>query len=149
MDSLAAGEIDFNVIGVLFQASSIVTESFRLCLIQILLQARGIKLNPVTTLYYVAPACFGFLSVPFAALELPKMRAAPAPGEEPWKIPTAWLLASCTCAFGTYTIWMRDEYTGGSGQQLACATQTACTHGGVHCAHACTSTVSLAYGLPL
>eukprot|EP00983_Pelagomonas_calceolata_P102417 1158801-Pelagomonas_calceolata.AAC.20 len=32
------------------QCSSIVTESFRLVLIQILLQRRGIKLNPITTL---------------------------------------------------------------------------------------------------
>lgn len=67
------GELNFNVLGVIFQCSSIATESFRLVLIQILLQQQGIKLNPVTTLYYIAPACFVFLLVPFTVLELPKM----------------------------------------------------------------------------
>lgn len=93
---LPAGEINFNVVGVLFQSASIVTESFRLCLIQILLQARGIKLNPVTTLYYVAPACFVFLCVPYAFLEMPQMLN---PNVE-WSLPTGWLMLSATCAFG-------------------------------------------------
>ena len=34
----SAGEINFNIIGVMFQLSSIVTESIRLVLVQILLQ---------------------------------------------------------------------------------------------------------------
>ena len=48
-----AGELNFDVLGVMFQTGSIVTESFRLALVQILLQQRGIKLNPVSTLYYI------------------------------------------------------------------------------------------------
>ena len=91
----ATGEILFSAVGVFFQAGSIVTESFRLCLIQILLQARGIKLNPVTTLYYVAPACFGFLSVPFAIVEMPKIMNATE-----FVVPTGWLMASAVSAFG-------------------------------------------------
>jgi hypothetical protein len=45
----------------MFQCGSIVTESFRLALVQILLQQRGIKLNPVSTLYYIGerPALAG------------------------------------------------------------------------------------------
>ncbi|MQM14289.1 hypothetical protein Taro_047221 [Colocasia esculenta] len=35
-----------------------------LMLIQILLTSKGINLNPITSLYYVAPCCFVFLSVP-------------------------------------------------------------------------------------
>lgn len=93
---LHAGEINFNVVGVLFQCSSIVTESFRLCLIQILLQARGIKLNPVTTLYYVAPACFVFLCVPYAFIEMPQMLDS----NSEWMFPAGWLLLSATSAFG-------------------------------------------------
>lgn len=54
---------------------SIVSESFRLALVQILLQKRGIKLNPVTTLYYIAPCCFAFLLLPFGFIELPKIMA--------------------------------------------------------------------------
>lgn len=88
------GELNFNLVGVMFQAGSIVTESFRLCLIQILLQSRGIKLNPVTTLYYIAPACFGFLCFPFAFIELPKMMK-----DTKWTLPVGWLLLSATSAF--------------------------------------------------
>lgn len=36
-----AGEINFNIVGVMFQLSSIVTESIRLVLVQILLQVRA------------------------------------------------------------------------------------------------------------
>ena len=67
------GELNFNLTGVLFQLSSILSESVRLVLVQILLQSRGLKLNPITTLYYVAPCCFGFLLVPFFALEYGKI----------------------------------------------------------------------------
>ncbi|EFN57597.1 hypothetical protein CHLNCDRAFT_51167 [Chlorella variabilis] len=77
------GEINFIWIGVVLQMSSVATESMRLTLVQILLQAsmagcgrlwrRGIKLNPITTLYLIAPCCFAFLCVPFAFIELPKI----------------------------------------------------------------------------
>lgn len=60
------GEINFVVIGVVLQLLSVASESTRLMLIQILLQKRGLSLNPVTTMYYIAPASFLFLSVPFA-----------------------------------------------------------------------------------
>ena len=60
------GEINFVVIGVLLQLASVATESTRLMLIQILLQRRGLSLNPVTTMYYIAPASFLFLSIPFS-----------------------------------------------------------------------------------
>ncbi len=93
-----AGELNFNLIGVIFQAGSICTESFRLVLIQLLLQARGIKLNPVTTLYYIAPACFAFLCFPFAFIELPKIMAA----GDSWQVPYGWLLLSAVSAFGKW-----------------------------------------------
>lgn len=63
------GELNFNLFGVMLQLGSIVTESIRLVLVQILLQSRGLKLNPITTLYYVSPCCFMFLLVPFFGLE--------------------------------------------------------------------------------
>ncbi|KAF5834059.1 hypothetical protein DUNSADRAFT_9409 [Dunaliella salina] len=89
------GELLFSAIGVVLQCSSIVTESFRLVLIQILLQRRGIKLNPITTLFYVSPACFVFLSFPFVLLELPKMM-----NDERLVIKPALLLGSAFTAFG-------------------------------------------------
>ncbi|GLC35983.1 hypothetical protein PLESTB_000526000 [Pleodorina starrii] len=89
------GELNFDLIGVIFQSGSIVTESFRLCLIQLLLQARGIKLNPVTTLYYIAPACFAFLCFPFTFIELPKMMHS----DGGWRLPGGWLMLSAVSAF--------------------------------------------------
>lgn len=38
------------------------------------LQRRGLKLNPVTTLYYIAPCCFCFLLIPFAFIEASGVR---------------------------------------------------------------------------
>jgi drug/metabolite transporter (DMT)-like permease len=67
------GEINFNLVGVMFQMTSILTESVRLVLVQILLQSRGLKLNPITTLYYVAPCCFLFLLLPFLTIEYTKL----------------------------------------------------------------------------
>eukprot|EP00891_Asterochloris_glomerata_P000641 jgi/Astpho2/641/Aster-04482 len=63
------GELNFVLIGVILQLVSICTESTRLTLVQLLLQSRGLKLNPVTTMYYIAPCSAGFLLVPFALLE--------------------------------------------------------------------------------
>ena len=37
--------------------------------VQILLQRRGLKLNPVTTMYYIAPVSFLCLGIPWAFLE--------------------------------------------------------------------------------
>uniref|UniRef100_A0A0D3C226 Sugar phosphate transporter domain-containing protein n=1 Tax=Brassica oleracea var. oleracea TaxID=109376 RepID=A0A0D3C226_BRAOL len=38
--------------------------------------SKGINLNPITSLYYVAPCCFVFLSVPWIFVELPVLREA-------------------------------------------------------------------------
>ena len=90
----SAGEINFVVVGVLFQLASIATESTRLTLVQILLQRRGLKLNPITTLYYVAPASFVFLCVPWYYFE----SATLLPGEVAWPSPTL-LLSNAVAAF--------------------------------------------------
>ena len=47
---LPAGELNFVLLGVVLQLVSICTESTRLTLVQLLLQSRGLKLNPVTTM---------------------------------------------------------------------------------------------------
>jgi hypothetical protein len=67
------GELNFNPVGLMCQLASIISESVRLVLVQILLQHRGLELNPITALYYVAPCCFGFLMIPFVALEMDKV----------------------------------------------------------------------------
>lgn len=69
----AYGEAQFNLWGVTLQLAAVCVEALRLVLIQILLNSRGISLNPITTLYYVAPACFAFLSIPWYFIEYPKL----------------------------------------------------------------------------
>ena len=44
--------------------------------IQLLLTSADIKLNSVTTLYYVSPACLVFLCLPFSFIEMPKIMAS-------------------------------------------------------------------------
>lgn len=40
-------------------------------------QSKGLKLNPFTTMYYISPACFVFLLIPFIFIEAPAMSADP------------------------------------------------------------------------
>ncbi|KAF8052543.1 hypothetical protein N665_1546s0006 [Sinapis alba] len=70
----AYGEAKFDVWGVVLQLGAVAFEATRLVLIQILLTSKGINLNPITSLYYVAPCCFVFLSVPWIFVELPVLR---------------------------------------------------------------------------
>ena len=90
------GELNFNLLGVLLQVGSIISESLRLVLVQLLLQSRGLKLNPITTLYYVAPCCFLFLLVPFFSLEWLKLVNDPEVVINPFYMITNALVAFCT-----------------------------------------------------
>ena len=67
------GELNFNVVGVALQMASVVIEAVRLIMVQILLQSKGLKMNPITSLYYISPVCFVCIILPYAMLELPKM----------------------------------------------------------------------------
>ncbi|KAJ9546357.1 hypothetical protein OSB04_018900 [Centaurea solstitialis] len=49
------GEIHFNIVGTLYQVTGIFAEALRLVLTQVLLQKKGLNLNPITSLYYIAP----------------------------------------------------------------------------------------------
>lgn len=70
------GEIHFNVIGTAYQVTGIFAEALRLVLTQVLLQKKGLTLNPITSLYYIAPCSFAFLFVPWYFLEQPGMEVA-------------------------------------------------------------------------
>ncbi|GFY99754.1 nucleotide-sugar transporter family protein [Actinidia rufa] len=61
----AYGEARFDSWGVTLQLGAVAFEATRLVMIQILLTSKGITLNPITSLYYVAPCCLFFLSVPW------------------------------------------------------------------------------------
>mmetsp|Transcript_23962 Transcript_23962/g.74959 ORF Transcript_23962/g.74959 Transcript_23962/m.74959 type:complete len:212 (+) Transcript_23962:242-877(+) len=54
----AYGELNFVVIGVCQQLSALVFEATRLMMVQVLINARGLNMNPIQSLYYVSPACF-------------------------------------------------------------------------------------------
>lgn len=71
----AYGEAHFDPTGILLQLGAVAFEATRLVLIQILLTSRGITFNPITSLYYVAPCCLVFLSIPWFIVELPKLQA--------------------------------------------------------------------------
>lgn len=87
------GEINFVIIGVAMQLVSVATESVRLSLVQILLQRRGLSLNPITSLLYIAPASFAFLSIPWWFIE-----AGPLLGGD--KVPPLAPLQPCTTRMG-------------------------------------------------
>ncbi|XP_058113201.1 probable sugar phosphate/phosphate translocator At5g25400 [Magnolia sinica] len=70
----AYGEARFDSWGVALQLGAVAFEATRLVLIQILLTSKGITLNPITSLYYVAPCCFLFLFVPWVLVEFPVLR---------------------------------------------------------------------------
>ncbi|XP_059659258.1 probable sugar phosphate/phosphate translocator At3g17430 isoform X2 [Cornus florida] len=70
------GEIHFNVVGTVYQVTGIFAEALRLVLTQILLQKKGLTLNPITSLYYIAPCSFLFLFVPWYLLEKPGMEVS-------------------------------------------------------------------------
>lgn len=70
----AYGEARFDTWGVILQLGVVAFEATRLVMIQILLTSKGISLNPITSLYYVAPCCFVFLSIPWILVEYPILK---------------------------------------------------------------------------
>lgn len=63
----AVGELKFNLVGFALQAAGIFSESVRLVLADRFL--KDLKLDPLSTLFYVAPPSFAFILVGFMALE--------------------------------------------------------------------------------
>jgi hypothetical protein len=74
LSNLQTGEVVFVLLGVLFQGASLLSEAVRLTLVQLLLQQRGFKLNPISTMYHISPVCFMALLIPLATLEAEKVR---------------------------------------------------------------------------
>lgn len=70
----AYGEAKFDSWGVILQLGAVAFEATRLVMIQILLTSKGITLNPITSLYYVAPCCLAFLFVPWVLVEFPVLK---------------------------------------------------------------------------
>lgn len=51
------GEIEFVLIGFLYQMGGIVFEAVRICMVQRLLNGSEFKMDPLVSLYYFAPVC--------------------------------------------------------------------------------------------
>lgn len=57
------GEININWVGVVYQMGGVVGEALRLIFMEIFVKTKGLKLNPISVMYYVSPCRQGFLLV--------------------------------------------------------------------------------------
>ncbi|MCO5574921.1 hypothetical protein L7F22_028716 [Adiantum nelumboides] len=89
------GEIGFDWVGVVYQLGGVIGEASRLVCIEILLKQKGVKLNPLSMMYYISPCSALCLFVPWLFLEKPKMDLAQAWPSSPWIL---FLNALCTFA---------------------------------------------------
>jgi len=67
------GEIQFVMIGFLYQIGGIVFEATRLVMVQKLLSSAEFKMDPLVSLYYFAPACAIMNGITALVVEVPKM----------------------------------------------------------------------------
>lgn len=71
------GEIKFNILGFLFQLSAVVCESIRLVMMQRLLSSSAdLKMDPLVSLYYFAPACAFMNGIVALMFEVPNVTMA-------------------------------------------------------------------------
>ena len=68
------GEIQFVLIGFLFQCGGIVFEAMRLVMVQQLLSGAEFKMDPLVSLYYFAPVCAIMNGAIALAVEVPRMK---------------------------------------------------------------------------
>lgn len=70
------GEIQFVLVGFIFQLGGIVFEAIRLVMVQSLLSSAEYKMDPLVSLYYFAPVC-AMMNFCFAIVfDLPRMTMA-------------------------------------------------------------------------
>lgn len=67
------GEIEFILIGVLFQIGGIIFEAIRLVMVQRLLSSSEYKMDPLVSLYYFAPICACMNFCVAVVFELPRI----------------------------------------------------------------------------
>jgi len=68
-------QVAISYIGVTLQLTALVCEAMRLCLVNVLLVSKGVKLSSLASLYYIAPTCLLCLLLPWAHLEAPAILA--------------------------------------------------------------------------
>ncbi|XP_055807571.1 probable sugar phosphate/phosphate translocator At3g14410 isoform X2 [Solanum dulcamara] len=88
------GEININWVGVIYQMGGVVGEALRLIFMEILVKRKGLKLNPISVMYYVSPCSALCLLVPWIFLEKPKMDE-----QLTWSFHPFALTLNCICTF--------------------------------------------------
>ncbi|XP_039061065.1 probable sugar phosphate/phosphate translocator At3g14410 isoform X1 [Hibiscus syriacus] len=88
------GEINISWIGVVYQMGGVVGESLRLIFMEILVKRKGLKLNPISLMYYVSPCSALCLFIPWLFLEKPKMDA-----HRMWNLQPIVLTLNSLCTF--------------------------------------------------
>ena len=90
----ALGAADGSTIGMMIQLLGIIVEAARLAMMQLTLQARGLKLSPITALYYIAPAVIPvLLTVAIFKGEIYQLY------QDGWKFPLWMMLTNMMLAF--------------------------------------------------
>ncbi|KAL4277947.1 hypothetical protein GQ457_03G024960 [Hibiscus cannabinus] len=88
------GEINISWIGVVYQMGGVVGEALRLIFMEILVKRKGLKLNPISLMYYVSPCSALCLFIPWLFLEKPKMDAHGI-----WNLQPVVLMLNSLCTF--------------------------------------------------
>lgn len=88
------GEINVNWVGVVYQMGGVIGEALRLIFMEILLKRKGLKLNPITMMYYVSPCSTLCLFIPWIFLEKPKMDSTTN-----WKFDPVIMSLNALCTF--------------------------------------------------
>ncbi|XP_024006286.1 probable sugar phosphate/phosphate translocator At1g53660 isoform X1 [Eutrema salsugineum] len=89
------GELNISWIGVVYQMGGIVAEALRLILMEILVKRKGIKLNPISLMYYMSPCSAICLFIPWIFLEKSKMDA----NNNTWNFNVLVLTLNSLCTF--------------------------------------------------
>lgn len=95
------GEVGFNWVGVVYQFGGVIGEASRLICIEILLKRKGLKLNPLSMMYYISPCSAICLFIPWIFLEKPKMGLIQNWNFDPWILS---LNALCTFALNVSVV---------------------------------------------
>lgn len=88
------GEINISWIGVVYQMGGVVGEALRLIFMEILVKRKGLKLNPISLMYYVSPCSALCLLIPWIFLEKPKMEE-----QGTWSFHPLVLILNSLCTF--------------------------------------------------
>ncbi|KYK58007.1 hypothetical protein DCS_05020 [Drechmeria coniospora] len=66
------GEVQFSIVGLLFQTAGIILGALRLVLTQVLVSQKGMKMDPIVAIYYFGPACAAMTMLVAFVVEVPR-----------------------------------------------------------------------------